>query len=571
MLILGVNDSDASATLAADGEIVMAVREERLNRIKKYGDFPLLAIQRCLDAANAGITDLDYIGFFKNPGKELEPLFDSYFSRAEKDYLSIVPNNILSLIRGAKENKSVERVEQALVLEHGGKKIRIVYTPHHMAHMSGSFFISPFEEAAVLSLDARGEETSIMLGHGRGDEIRKIKEIKHPHSLGYLYTTFTQYLGFKANRDDGKVMGLSAYGEPTYYEDIMKMVRLSTEGGFELDLSYFNFYVWRPRRYSDKFLELLGPERTAEEPITDRHRDLASSIQKVLEQCSLHIARHLHKVTGARNLCLAGGVGMNSVLNGFLLRNSPFQRIYVPAGPDDGGMSLSVTRYIRHVMEGKARNGPLEHDFLGPEFSRHQVRAFLTQTKQAYVECADAPRQAAEMISRGKIIGWFQGRMEFGQRALGNRSILADPRDPSMKDRINREVKNREDFRPFAPSVLEEESGAYFDSSHPSPFMQLVYNVLPAKRSQVPAITHVDGTARVQTVSRKHSEHYWRLIHEFSKLTGVPMVLNTSFNKRGEPIVCTPEDAFRTFHSTGLDALFIGDFLVTKNGGPALE
>lgn len=565
MIILGIGGaSDMAATLLVDGHVVAAAREERFNRVKHSGDFPRAAIEYCLRAGGVSLEEVDRIGFAWNPAVHLEPFEGVQLRRHKKEYLWSIPNNVLNLIRGGKELRRVEQTDLVLRLPSRRSPVQITFPKHHLAHAASTFFVSPFDEAAILTMDAQGEEVSILLAQGVGNHIEVLETIEYPHALGAMYAAFTQFLGFEPNDGEGKVMGLSAFGQPTFLDDLREVVRLREDGRIELDLSYFSYYLWRSRRFSDKFVARFGKERLDSEAIESRHHDLAASFQAILEEAALHLVRHLHRLTGSRNLCIAGGVGMNSVMNGRLKREGPFQAIYVQPAADDAGTALGVALWIHHVLDGQLRAAVMTHDYLGPEFSEREIQAALDLAKVPYERPADIATRCAELLARGSLLGWFQGRMEFGQRALGNRSILADPRSGDVKDRLNRLVKHRELFRPFAPSILEERTAEYFDSGDPSPFMQMVYCVQPEKRDVVPGITHIDGTGRIHTVSRQANPLYWRLIDAFDGLTGVPIVLNTSFNIKGEPIVCTPADALRCYFSTGLDHLAMGPFLLRK-------
>jgi carbamoyltransferase len=566
MDILGINHSiDAAAALLRDGVISAAVTDERFTRRKHSRDFPNDSIRYCLRHGGLELLDLDAVAFFWNPGIHLRSLDPRRAEpRHHGEYLWSLPNHLLALGPGLGPAAEVDHVEQTLVLKGGKRPLRLFYVSHHLAHAASGFFVSPFEEAAILSVDGYGEETTALLGLGKGNRIEALKEIAFPHSLGAFYAAVTQYLGFRANCDEGKVMGLAAHGEPRFYQDLAKIVRLLPDGGLEMDLSYFAYYQERPRRYSQRFVDSFGAERHADEPLDPRHCDMAASAQKLLEQGMIHLARHLRTLTQARKLCLAGGVALNCVANSRVLEEAGFEEAFIQPAAGDNGTSLGSALYVSHQLFDRPRVGAMETDSLGPGYTGDEVARELDARGVRYQRCADIARACAERIARGEIMGWFQGRMEFGPRALGNRSILADPRCDDSKSRLDQRVKRREAFRPYAPAVLREAHQQYFSGPGDSPFMLKNYSVRPEQRSRVPAIVHVDGSARVQTVDRGRSPLFWSLIKEFEQLTGVPLVLNTSFNSQGETMVCTVDDALRCFFSTGMDALALEDCLVHK-------
>lgn len=564
MYILGLNDSTSAATLIEDGKIVAAAREERFNRIKHSDEFPTLAIKYCLKEAGIGIKEVERIVFAWNPGHEIEPFDTSAAIRYHKDFLHYVPNNILNLIPGDKSEKKVHSIHQILELKDCA--IPISFVPHHPSHAASAFFVSPFEKAAILTIDAYGDDTSMEMFEGEGNKITSLCATKFPYSLGSVYAAVTQYLGFRPNVDEWKVMGLAPYGEPVYYDDFSKIIKFNNETGrLWVNLDYFTYYIWAQRRYSDLFIETFGPERYYNDELDKRHRDIAASFQNVVEDVVLEAVNYLHRTTELDALCLAGGVVMNSKMNGRILKESPFTDIYIQPSADDAGASLGACFYWWQQIEKKPRNFIMEHDYWGPGYSNQEIQEVLDSLSIQYKRINNIEEITAKLIAEGKVVGWFQGRMEFSQRALGNRSILADPRDAKMKDKVNKLIKHRESFRPFAPSILEEYTKEYFDMDYPSPFMQMVYSIKREKQALIPAVTHVDGTGRLQTVSKKTNPKYWRLINEFRKITDIPLVLNTSFNDNNEPIVTTPVDAVRCFYGTGLEALAIGDFLITKS------
>jgi len=566
MTILGLNFSiDSAAGIVGREGIVAAASEERFNRDKHTRSFPQGALNFCLTQAGLALTDVDAVAFFWNPGEHLEGFNVRRAAawRHHTEYLVNVPNYLLSLVANAGKPNAVEYVYQELALK-GQKSLRIYYVDHHLAHAAASFFVSPFEEAAILTQDGYGETTCTLLARGRGTTITPLRRIRFPHSLGAFYAAITQYLGHRANWSEGKVMALAAYGKPTYYDRLRQLVRFD-DGSVEVDLSYFSYYMERKRRYTEKFVAEFGPERRPDEPLDQRHYDIAASAQKVLEEAMLALARWLHGKTGLKRLCLGGGVALNSVANGRILREGPFEEVFIQPAAGDEGSSVGAALYVYHSLFRQRREYVMSHAFLGPEYSDSEIEGELREWGLRYRRCDDIAGVSARLLADGNFLGWFQGRMEFGPRALGARSILADPRRQDAKDALNARVKHREAYRPFAPTVLEEACGEYFSCSYPSPFMLLVYDVRPEKRAVLPAVTHADGTARVQTIREDQHPVYHRLVKVFGERTGVPVVLNTSFNFRGEPIVMTPRDAVRCFATTGLDALAIGSFLVTKD------
>jgi carbamoyltransferase len=562
MKILGINFSiDSAAALLVDGEIVCAVLEERFTRRKHDASFPAKAIAYCLAKAGLSLADIDRVAFFWNPGRHLEPSNwrQTAVPRDHMEYLYSLPSHLMRHFDGDR----VERLQQVLTMR-SGESLTIDFLNHHDCHAAGAFFLSNFESSAILTVDGYGERASTMIARGRDQSIETLMEVEFPHSLGSLYAAFTQYLGFRANNGEGKVMGLASYGEASYYQAIRDLVTL-TDDGFELDLSYFEYTMNRPRRYSQKLIKLLGPERQAEGPLDDRHQDIAASLQQVTEEVLLHLAERARALTGETRLCMAGGVVLNCVANTRVLFEAGFEEVYFMPASGDGGSSLGAALYAHHVLEkGSPRTYPAS-DYHGPSFSEEEVEAELKKSGSRYVRVDDIATTCAGLLADGKILGWFQGAAELGPRALGHRSILADPRRHEMKDVLNARVKFREGFRPFAPSILKERCGDFFEHAVPSPYMLQVYKTREDKLDTLPAITHVDDGARVQTVDRDVSPLYWNLIHAFGEATGVPVVLNTSFNIRGEPIVNSVADALKCFYTTDLDALAVGPFLLQKS------
>jgi carbamoyltransferase len=583
MYILGINayHAGASACLVRDGELVAAAEEERFNRVKYCAGFPVEAIRFCLAEAGISAYDLDHVGISRNPSANLH----------KKVLFALRRRPSFDLIRDRLSNAArVRDPKSALVEELGleATRLRAEFhnVEHHLAHMASAFFVSPYAEAAVLSIDGMGDFVSTMWGVGRGTKIDVFGSVNFPHSLGFFYTALTQWLGFPKYGDEGKVMGLAPYGQPSYLDVMRKIVRVQREGTFELDLDYFVHHstgatmTWDAgspelgTMFSRKLVSELGEPREpgpclpTPESVTGvdtRYLDVAASLQKMLEEAEFGLVRMLHRLTGQQALCMAGGVALNSAFNGKIRPSTPFEDVYVQPAAGDAGTSLGVAYYIWHQLLGEPRTFEMKHSYTGPEFRNGRVAKVLADRALSYTELDDSAlaQRTAELIAAGDVVGWFQGRMEWGPRALGHRSILADPRRNDMKDVLNARIKHREPFRPFAPSVLLEATGDYFDQDYPDPFMLKVYNVRPDKQSVIPAVTHVDGSGRLQTVERETSPRYWQVIKNFEGLTGVPVVLNTSFNEN-EPIVCRPEEAVECFQRTRMDALVIGNYFVHK-------
>jgi carbamoyltransferase len=442
---------------------------------------------------------------------------------------------------------------------------KVLFIRHHLSHAASAFLASPFEEAAIFTADGVGEWATMSLGVGKGKEIRIFKEIHFPHSLGLLYTAVTTYLGFEALRGEGKVMGLAAYGEPCYVNKFKEMVTVKPDSSFMIDQRFFGFNKGS-RMYSHRLIRTLGKDRKLQDKIEQRHCDIAASLQKFTEDTLITIARNLYNDTKIDKLCLAGGLFLNCVVNSKILENTPFKEIFIQPAAGDSGGALGVASYIYHSILKNERNYMMSDAYLGPDFSTNQMKRALSNNGVNFKEFNDEDlfKYIAEKISQNKIVGWFQGRMEFGPRALGNRSILANPCNPRMKDLLNEKVKKRESFRPYAPAVLEEEVSEFFKAKQFSPFMLLAANVKEDKKAVIPAVTHIDGTARVQTVSKNINPKLWQLIKEFENITGVPVIINTSFNLRGEPIVCTPEDAIDVFRRSQMDCLVLGNYVAER-------
>jgi len=581
MNILGINayHGNASAAIVCDGQLIAAVEEERFNRVKYAAGFPVQAIRFCLKEAGLTLADIDHVGIPRNPYARL---FTKLIYSLRMPSFARQRAKVLATFTGIPE-------ALAAAVDADPQKIKAKFhrIEHHQAHLASSFFVSPFESAALLSADGLGDFASTMWGVGQGSRINIHGSVAFPHSLGLFYSAVTQYLGFLKFGDEYKVMGLGAYGQPEHLEafrDIVRFDENSGANGFRLGLDYFTHHRTGPemswaeadktptlgKLFSPEMSRHLGPVRGPDEPLEPRHRNLAASLQARLEEVYLGMLRKLAKATQMKSVCLAGGVAFNCVANGKIFDSTGFEQIYVHPAAGDGGLSVGAAFYVWNQILGKPRSFVMNHAYWGPGYSRDQVRSSiessaLSRNGYSVAELAepDLMRNTAQIIADGKILGWFQDRAEWGPRALGNRSIVADPRRPEMKEILNRRIKHREIFRPFAPSILAESTGDYFEKSHPSPFMTLAYSVRPAKRDKIPAPTHVDGTGRLQTVTREANPRYWQLIKAFENLTGVPVVLNTSFNDN-EPIVCRPEEAIDCFLRTQMDALVLGDFLITR-------
>ena len=554
-----------SAAVVEDGRILSAIAEERLDRRKLSRVFPNLAIARCLAEAGLGMTDIDEIAVAWNPSIEMQTTPAGYLDarRWRTEHLVQVPARIMQLA-GAGPARTLT-IESAFE-----NAPPITYVNHYDAHIGASYFLSDYDEAAILVLDGRGEKQTGLLGFARGAEIETIRDIHFPHSLGLFYGAVTQYLGFTPDSDEWKVMALGSYAEPDnqYFGPLSELVTVRTDGTFELALDYFEHYNhWDRRLFSDKFVDAFGKPRDRGEELTDRHFEIAAATQALFESSVTEIMNVLHAETGADRASVSGGCFMNSVFNGKAEKLTPFRAVHVSSCPDDSGTSVGAALFLEAMRTGQKPAGAGRHNYWGPEFSDDACLATVQRYRLPNAEpVPDPSARAAQDLVDGKIVGWFQGRMEFGQRALGNRSILIDPRREDGKDTVNAAVKYRESFRPFAPAILAERVAEYFDcpSGTLVPFMERVLPFHSNRQQQVPAVVHVDGTGRLQTVEAEVSPRFHALISEFETLTGVPLVLNTSFNLNGEPIVCTPEDAIRTFYSCGLDVLFLGNVRIAK-------
>jgi carbamoyltransferase len=582
LYILGINayHGDASAALVKDGQLIAAVEEERFSRIKHCAGFPGRAVEYCLRAANIAIEDLDHVAISRNPSAHLHKKVVSSLGRLSKSPTAIPGNVALlagRLMLAAKARDLKEDLAKALGVTKSNFRAAFHNVEHHQAHMASCFLVSEFDKAAILSIDGFGDFVSTMWGFGDKNHIDVFGRVEYPHSTGILYTAVTQYLGFPHYGDEGKVMGLAPYGKPSFMDEFRDIIRTEKNGQFRLNLDYFRHHsegfdmTWDEgspkigRVFSDKFIEIFGSTRDRQAPLDRKHEDIAASLQLRLEEVSTYVLQHLYERTHVTNLCVAGGVAFNSVMNGKILLNTPFQHIYIQPAAGDSGTAVGAAFHVWNVKLKQDREFVMNHAYTGPWYSDEEIENSLKGNSLQYTKLSDSEltKQAATIISEGKIVGWFQGRTEFGPRALGNRSIVVDPRRPDMKDILNSRIKKRESFRPFAPSILEEKIGEYFEQTHPAPTMLMVYQIREEKRPRIPAVTHVDGSGRLQTVSRETNPRYYQLIRDFEALTGVPIVLNTSFNE-DEPIVCSPEDAIRCFTKTRMDALFLGNYMVTQ-------
>ncbi len=592
MDILGISCyyHDAAAALLRDGQLIAAAEEERFTRIKHDFQFPSQAINFCLETAGIKGADLDYVVFFEKPFRKFDRILMTVLQTYPQSYKVFRESMITWMIDKLWVGSKIET-------ELGVPKERVLFGEHHLSHAASAYLCSPFDEAAILTVDGVGEWITASCGVGRGNEIRLSKHMEFPHSLGLLYSAFTAFLGFEVNEGEYKVMGMAPYGQPRYLDKVWKLVRQNGDGSFSLDMSYFCFHHSTSRTFNNRFVDLFGDPRPpsmhfftdstgypayfgdkpadyGELALRNQHyADIAASIQRVTEELLLGMARSLYEQTGLKRLCIAGGVGLNSVANGRILRETPFEELYIQPAAGDGGGALGAALWAHNTLLGKPRKFVMEHAYWGQSYSSSDVSDFLRQNNIPFRELDDDEQlldTVVGQLTQGKVLGWFQGRFEWGPRALGNRSILADPRNPAMKDIVNTKIKFREPYRPFAPSVLSECTEKYFDfpnaqHHYPARYMLYVTPVRPAEHKTLPAITHVDGTGRLQTVFREQSPRYYRLIERFGKATGVPVLLNTSFNLRGEPIVTTPANAFNTFSKSDMDSLVLGNFLVEKS------
>src|SRR5579859_2781738 len=574
MLILGLNmfHADASAAITVDGEVKFAIAEERLNRHKHFGGFPALAVKACLDAVGAKISDVEHVAVGQ----------DSDANLARKvQYALANPAKILNLIRLRKRKESMRDVRSliATALEADAQQLRFQehHLEHHIAHIASAYYCSPWEKAAGFSYDGSGDFVSTMMARCEGNQIEVLERVFLPHSLGSAYTMICEFIGYTKYGDEGKVMGLAPYGKETYSRDISKIVT-PKNGGFQLDLSYFkplgsnqgmqvlpDGTVRLARHYSDRMEKLFGEPRKPHAEITQRDMDLAFALQHQFEEIFFHLINQLQRRVPLDDLAMAGGCALNSVANGKIFDRTPFRRTYIQPAAGDEGLAIGASLHTHHAVLNQPRRHELKNSYLGPEFCESRIQAALEKAglQPRKLEREALLQQTAEQIAAGNVVGWFQGRMEWGPRALGNRSIVAHTGLPNMKDVLNARIKHREWFRPFAPSIMADYQHAYFEHDHPSPFMLHVYKIRPEKRKELCAVNHADDTGRLQTVTRDENPMYYDLISAFHRKTGIPVILNTSFNEN-EPIVCTPEEAIDCFQRTRMDVLAIGPFMVVK-------
>ncbi|HEV8537862.1 MAG TPA: carbamoyltransferase [Bacteroidota bacterium] len=560
MTILGISCyyHDAAAAILRDGKLLAAAQEERFTRIKHDPEFPTHAIDYCLRQAGVAIDQVDYICFYDKPFTKFDRILQTYVTtwpRSFPSFLKAMPVWIKEKIWVPQEIKKR--------LGYNGE---VLFCEHHLSHAASAFLVSPFDEAAILTMDGVGEWDTTTYGAGRGNDLQLFKSMKFPHSLGLFYSAFTSYLGFRVNSAEYKVMGLAPYGRPLYYDLIVKhLIDVKEDGSFKLNMKYF-IYDRALRMTGKAFEQLFGqPGRAPESGLEQFHKDVAASLQKITDEVVVKMANHVYTETKLPNLCLAGGVALNCVANSKLLAQAAFKEVFIQPAAGDAGGAIGAAFYIYNTLLGNKREYVMSNAFLGPEFSDEEIAQWLDSIGASYRRLDR--RQLLEVVARNiadqNVVGWFQGRMEFGPRALGARSIIADARNAENWQRVNLKIKFRESFRPFAPTVLEERTAEYFDFNRPSPYMLFVAQVREDRRV-VPAITHVDGSARLQTIKREDHPLYYDLISEFGRQTGCPVVINTSFNVRGEPIVCTPQDAFRCFMRTEMDYLVIGSFVIDR-------
>tara|TARA_B100001121_G_scaffold310270_1_gene340349 strand:+ start:5404 stop:7140 length:1737 start_codon:yes stop_codon:yes gene_type:complete len=574
MKILGINHDMfiTSAALIDDGRIVSAIPEERISREKLSRKFPEKAINQILKENKLDIDKIDILTNSYNPANlmtKYNPIF-SNSRRFRSDYLYSVPDNFFKLNKN-QDLKNSEYLMQEIKINNKIKKIYFVN--HHLSHAANAFFISPFKKSAILTVDGRGEIDSCSFSYGTYNKINLIKKISFPHSVGSFYSTFTEFLGYKANSDEWKVMALSSFcknKKNKYYKLIKNLIKLNkADGTFLLNTNYFKETVHEyGKLYSEEFINLFGSPRNSKDKILQKHKEIAGAMQIVSEEIVLNMLNWIQKKTKSENICVSGGFFMNSVFNGKIKKLTKFKNIFISSCPDDSGLSIGSALYVYNQVYNKKKRYQQSNNFYGPSFKDFQVRKILQDCKLNYsYQKKNLCKKVAKLISEGKIIGWFQGKMEFGQRALGNRSILGDPRISINKDKINRIIKFRESYRPFAPAILDEFKTEFFDieKNEMVNFMEKIYLIKKKMRNKIPAVCHADNTGRLQTVTKINNYKFYKLIKEFYKITSIPILINTSFNLNGEPIVCTPQDAIRTFNTSGLDLLVIENFIISKN------
>ena len=559
MYILGISCfyHDASACLIKDGEVIAAAQEERFNRDKYSPVFPIQSINYCLQHAGITSLDLDHIAFYEKMYLKFERTILSHvegFPFTFKNFLETMPLWLKDRL-----------VVPLYIKDELTYNKKIWFVKHHLSHAASSYFLSDFNEAAILTVDGVGEYASATYGYASGTKIEIKKEISYPHSLGLLYSIVTAYLGFRVFSGEGKVMALAEFGKPLYMKEFEQLIEVKEDGSFRINQEYFSFNRGE-KMHNEKFIELFGEERSEDAPITQKHKDIAASLQKITEEVVLKMANHVYQITKSKNLCLAGGVFLNVTANSRILNETPFENVYIQPAAGDAGSAIGCALYLYHSILNNEKRQPLINSSLGPSYSNSQIEIILKNKRLKFTKTnssLEMNQKLAQYLSEGKVVAWFQGRMEFGPRALGNRSILADPRSPTMKDWLNLTIKHREDFRPFGASVLRERVSEVFEFDHDSPYMLYVANFKKEYAEAYPAVTHINGTSRIQTVTLAQNPKYYELINEFYKLTGVPMVLNTSLNDT-EPIVCTPLSAIELFMRTKMEYLAIEDYIVEK-------
>ena len=575
MIILGINayHADSSAAIFVNGKMVAAIEEERFRRVKHWAGFPELAIEFCLKEAGVAYEQVDYYAIGRDPhAKFMKKIL--YLLKHPVGSFAVVRDRFINSKKVSAVDQELSRLSGLPVAAFTGKIRQI---EHHRSHIASAFFASPFEEAACLSIDGSGDFSTTMTGTGKGNKIEIIDSVDFPHSVGIFYTAFTQLLGFPHYGDEYKVMGMAPYGEPRYLDKLSEVVKLTDDGLFKLTLSYFrtatqgiisygddNVPVVAPL-YSDKLVAAFGQPRKKDEPLSQYHKDLAASVQRFTEKIIFHLLEHLHKKTGLDAVCIAGGVAQNSVANGKILRNTSFKEIYIPSAGHDAGISMGAALYTQHQLNGFARQPVIRSAYTGSHFNNEEIKQLLTEKQIVFAELPDDQLfdRVTDCLINGGVVGWFNGRAEFGPRALGGRSIIADPRRTDAKEILNAKIKRRESFRPFAPSILKEFTGDFFEYTDEVPFMEKVFPIRKEKQALIPAVTHVDGTGRLQTVEEEISPRYYRLIDAFRKKTGIPILLNTSFNEN-EPIVNKPAEALDCFLRTHMDMLVMENILVER-------
>lgn len=554
---------DSAACLVKDGDVIFAAHEERYTRKKHDESFPKNAVEHALRHAGITVDDLSAVGFYEKP-------FLKFFDRILQVAFRVWPRGFIMYQRAMQE----WMLKKLWIPQNIQKELKykgpILYTTHHESHAASAYFPSGFDDAAVVTVDGVGEWSTATIGHGKGTQMTMLKEIRFPDSLGLLYSAITYYLGFKVNSAEYKVMGLAPYGEPKYMKEMRELIDLKEDGSFKLNMKYFNYEYGQTM--TGRAIEKLFGQRTrkGESPLTQFHKDVARSLQEITDEAMLKIAAHAKKLTGSKNLCMAGGVALNCVANGKILRSGLLENIFIQPASGDAGGALGVAMAIWHKQFKGARTKKMEHAYLGNEYSDLEIRNFLDSQGIPYERLDDTQLidQVSSLLEGENVIGWFQGRMEYGPRSLGNRSIIADARNKENWQKVNLKIKFRESFRPFAPTVLEDKVSEWFDLDRESPYMLLVADTLESKRATIPAVTHVDGSARIQTIRRDQNPKYYDLINAFEKKTGCPVIINTSFNVRGEPIVESPKDALNCFLHTHMDYLVLGNCLVDKTKMP---